>query len=216
MRDLVGDIIELLVGLPPGVVYTVIGVLAAVENVFPPVPADTAVAVGAFLSTGGTISAWAVFGITWTANSLSAIGVYTAGRTIGRPFFRGRLGRRLLQPRAMAQLELAYEKHGTWGILLSRFIPGLRAVVPPFAGIAGLGAFRTVGPIVVASGVWYGALTYVAATAIREFQQIARLVQGANRVGLAIAGVAAAAGFFAWRRSRKRKRMMENARHEET
>ena len=216
MRDLVGDVIELLVGLPSSAVYTVIGVLAALENVFPPVPADTAVAVGAFLSTGGRISAWTVFVITWTANSLSAIGVYMAGRTLGRPFFRGRLGRRLLQPRAMAQLELAYEKHGTWGILLSRFIPGLRAVVPPFAGIAGLGAFRTVGPIVVASGVWYGALTYVAATAIREFQQIAQLVQGANRVALTIAGVAAAAGFIAWWRSRKRKRITENARHEGT
>jgi membrane protein DedA with SNARE-associated domain len=208
--DLLRDVIDALVALPPGAVYTAIGILAAVENIFPPVPADTAVAVGAFLSTAGQISVWMVFGITWTANSASATGVYIAGRTIGRPFFRGRLGRRLLQPRAMARLELAYERHGTWGILLSRFVPGLRAVVPPFAGIAGLGAFRTIAPIVVASGLWYGALTYLAATVIRELQQIVDLISGINRVGLGIAVSAAVAGLATWWRRRRRKSMVED------
>ena len=210
MPDLLHDIIDTLVALPPGAVYTAIGILAAVENIFPPVPADTAVAVGAFLSTAGRISVWMVFGITWTANSVSATVVYIAGRTIGRPFFRGRLGQRLLQPRAMARLELAYERHGTWGILLSRFVPGLRAVVPPFAGIAGLGAFRTIAPIVLASGLWYGALTYLAATAIRELHQIVDLISGINRVGAAIAVSAAVTGLTTWWWRRRRKSMVED------
>ncbi len=210
MPDLLHDVIDALVALPPGAVYTVIGVLAAVENIFPPVPADTAVVVGAFLSTAGQISVWMVFGITWTANSVSATGVYIAGRTIGRPFFRGRLGQRLLQPRAMARLESAYERYGTWGILLSRFVPGLRAVVPPFAGIAGLGAFRTIAPIVVASGLWYGALTYLAATAIRELQQIADLISRINRVGTAIVVSAAVVGLATWWWRRRRRSIVED------
>lgn len=111
----------------------------------------------------------------------------------------------------MAQLERLYHKHGIWGIMLSRFVPGLRAVVPPFAGIVGLGAVRTVAPIVVASGIWYGTLTYVAATAIREFQQIARLVQGINRVGLAIGVIAAAAVIVVWWFRRRRKRVLHDA-----
>jgi len=91
--ELIEDIINALLGLPPTAVYTIIGVLAGVENVFPPVPADTAVAIGAFLSAGGRISAQAVFAVTWIANVVGAIMVYAAGRTIGRPFFQGRLGR---------------------------------------------------------------------------------------------------------------------------
>ena len=114
----------------------------------------------------------------------------------------------------MLQLEAVYQKHGTWGILLSRFIPGLRAVVPPFAGIVGLGAFRTIAPIVAASAVWYGALTYVAATVIREFRQIARLAQGINQVGLALGVVAFTAGLVVWWRRRRRGRGEDDAGRE--
>ncbi len=173
--------------------YAVIGALAAVENVFPLVPADTAVAIGAFLSGGGRISAVSVFAVTWFGNVAGAIVVYALARHVGRRFFKGALGRRLLRPKSLARIEHTYRRFGTWGIFLSRFIPGVRAVVPPFAGVAGLGVFRSVGPIVVASGLWYGVLTYLATTLIREVDQITRLVSGINRSGLVLLGLAAVA-----------------------
>lgn len=215
MPELIEDIINALLGLPPTAVYTIIGVLAGVENVFPPVPADTAVAIGAFLSAGGRISAQAVFAVTWIANVVGAIMVYAAGRTIGRPFFQGRLGRRLLNPGAMVRLELLYRNYGTWGIFVSRFIPGLRAVVPPFAGVANLGTLRVVLPLVVASGLWYGVLTFVAATAVREIDEIIEFARRLSLAGIVSAGVLVAVVVFAWRR-RRRRRLAEDgeqARH---
>ncbi len=208
MLELFENILNGLLGLPPTAVYVVIGILAGVENIFPPVPADTAVAIGAFLSTGGAISAQAVFATTWIANVTSAILVYVAGRTVGRQFFGGRLGQRLLNPAAMVRLELLYGKYGMWGIFLSRFLPGLRAVVPPFAGIANLSAWRTIFPMVVASGLWYGTLTFVAATAVRELDEIARFVRGLNVAGaIAVGVVIVGVGFaFWWRRRKKLER----------
>jgi membrane protein DedA with SNARE-associated domain len=185
----VGDLVAELLRLPPSAVYGVIGALAAVENVFPPVPADTAVALGAFLSAGGTISAGVIFLVTWVANVCSAAAVYTAARVVGRPFFRGRTGARLLRPAALVRIEQLYARHGVWAIFLSRFVPGVRAVVPPFAGVAGLGVVRAVVPVALASGLWYGALTAVAAFTIRNASQIGALIAGANRVALAGAGV---------------------------
>lgn len=205
MPDLIEDIINGLLGLPPTAVYTIIGVLAGVENVFPPVPADTAVAIGAFLSAGGRISVQAVFAVTWIANVAGAIMVYAAGRIIGRPFFQGRLGRRLLNPGAMVRLELLYRNYGTWGIFVSRFIPGLRAVVPPFAGVANLGALRVVLPLAVASGLWYGVLTFVAATAVREIDEIIEFARRLSLAGIVSAGALVAVVVFAWRRRRRRR-----------
>lgn len=179
--------------LPSGPVYTVIGVLAALENIIPPVPADTAVALGAFLSTRGVVSAVGVFLVTWVSNVSSAALVYGAAHSFGRPFFKGSLGRRLLKPRRLERLEKLYERHGTWGIFLSRFIPGVRAVVPPFAGVVGLGPARALVPIVVASGIWYGALTYLAATIVSEADEIAKLVGSVNRAALVFAAVLIAA-----------------------
>ena len=42
-----------LAALPPLLIYAFIGVGAAIENFIPPVPADTFVLLGAFLSAGG-------------------------------------------------------------------------------------------------------------------------------------------------------------------
>ncbi len=190
---LLGELIDALVRLPPTAVYAVIGALAAIENVFPPVPADTAVAIGAILSTGGPISAWTVFLVTWVANVGMAAVVYMMARTAGRAFFRGPLGSRLLRPPALQRLELLYGRYGTWAIFFSRFIPGVRAVVPPFAGVANLGAVRTLVPLTVASGLWYGGLTLVAVIAVRNLSQLGAFLTHLNTAAVVAVGVVAAA-----------------------
>lgn len=181
-----------------------IAALAAVENVFPPVPADTAVAFGAFLSVGGRVSATTVFAVTWGSNVATSVAVYAAARCYGRPFFRGRIGKRLVNPGVMAGLERAYDRYGGWVIFVTRFIPAVRAVVAPFAGLADLGVVRTVVPLAVASGIWYGTLTLLAATLVREIDQIARLVSDINRGGLVLAAVVVAVAIIWWRRRRHR------------
>ncbi len=194
-------------GLPPQSVYGAIGFLASLENIFPPVPADTAVVAGAFLSKGGRISAFSVFLVTWSMNVASAAAVYFAARRVGRPFFQGPVGRRLLNPRAFERIEMWYGKYGAWGILLSRFVPAARAVVPPFAGVAGLSPLRTLIPLTVASGVWYGALTWAAVTLINEVDDVARFMASVNRTALLALGavLAVAVGFLVLRWWKKRR-----------
>src|SRR2546425_9691287 len=90
--------------LPPGPLYALIAVLAALENVFPPLPADTAVALGAFLAGRGRLDGWLVFGLTWGANVGSAAAVYGLARRYGRAVFRGEIGRKLLPEPVLAHL----------------------------------------------------------------------------------------------------------------
>ncbi|MGD2135463.1 MAG: DedA family protein [Gemmatimonadales bacterium] len=187
-------------------VYAAVGGLAAVENVFPPVPADTAVGLGAFLSHRGPVVATGVFAVTWSANVASAILVYGAGRRWGRSFFRGRLGRRLLSPRSLGRIERMYDRYGGWGVFLSRFVPALRAIVPPFAGVAGLTAPRALIPIAVASGLWYGVLTLLIATFAQEIEDVVRLVVGLNWAGLGIVVIVVATMVTVYARRRQRLR----------
>ena len=132
----------------------------------------------------------------------SACAVYVAGRTLGRQFFTGQLGQRLIHPRRLARIEHLYRVHGTWGIFLSRFVPGVRAVVPPFAGIAGLGAVRAIVPVAAASAIWYGLLTAVVAAAAGTIEDVARLVAGLNWGLLLVALTAVAVGIVVFRRRR--------------
>ncbi len=200
--DLASDLVEKLLSLPAGPVYWIIGLLVAAENVFPPLPADTVVVLGAFVSSAGRVSAVSVFLVTWFASVGGAAAVYYGARTVGRDFFKGRIGRRLLRPKLMRKLEHMYAKWGVWGIFLSRFVPGARAVISPFAGVAGLGVAKSMIPVGVASAIWYGLLTFVAANVVQEIDALQALVRGANRTGLIIAGgvVVLAVGAFLLRR----------------
>lgn len=200
--DLASDLVEKLLSLPAGPVYWIIGLLVAAENIFPPLPADTVVVLGAFVSSAGRVSAVSVFLVTWFASVGGAAAVYYGARTVGRDFFKGRIGRRLLRPKLMRKLEHMYAKWGVWGIFLSRFVPGARAVISPFAGVAGLGVAKSMIPVGVASAIWYGLLTFVAANVVQEIDALQALVRGANRTGLIIAGgvVVLAVGAFLLRR----------------
>lgn len=201
-------------GLPPTAVYSVLGLLAAVENVVPPVPSDAAVALGAFLSHRGLTTPVMVFLVTWSANLAGAAGVYFAARRYGRRLFASRTGQRLLAPRSLAVIEREYLRFGIAGIFLSRFLPGVRAVVPPFAGLIDLGWVRTLGPMGIASAIWYGGITFVGAVIGAEWNRIVGILSGVNRT-LAIATGVLVAGGLAWawvaRRRRRRERIWHAA-----
>ncbi len=169
-------------------------------------PADTVVALGAFLTgQGAALTMPGVFFATWLPNVASAIGMYWVARTVGRSFAESPAGRRLLPPRALHFLERAYQRHHLWGIFLSRFLPGYRAVVPPFAGIARLDAVRALTPVAVASGLWYGFLVWFAHHLGSNWDGVQHAI---GRIGWWLGAVAVAVtallafGLWRWRRSR--------------
>jgi membrane protein DedA with SNARE-associated domain len=160
----------------------IITLLAALENIFPPVPADTAIGLGAFLSGRGLMSAWVVFGLGWSANVGSATAIYLLARRYGRPFFRGRLGRRLLPRRVLERIEREYGRHGTYGVFLARLLPVWRGVVMPFAGVARLPPARALVPMALAGALYYGALTAAVAAVAANLDDVVRLLNRVNAV----------------------------------
>ncbi|HEX5727722.1 MAG TPA: DedA family protein [Longimicrobiaceae bacterium] len=167
--------------LPGALVYLVIGVFAALENLVPPVPADVIALFGGFLAGRGVVHPLAAFLVVWIANVGGALLVYFAGRKYGAGFFQGRLGSMLLKPGQVARLAYFYDRHGAKVIFGSRFLPMFRAVVPIFAGTSGLGFVRTAVPIALASAAWYGMIVYGGATAGRNWEEIRAGVESAGR-----------------------------------
>jgi membrane protein DedA with SNARE-associated domain len=163
-------------------------VLAAVENIFPPVPADVAVALGAFLSGRGVMNPWLVFFLTWTANVGSGAAVYTLARRHGALVTRGFLGRHIFTPNTVTHIEEQYRRHGSYGIFLSRLLPVWRAVVMPFAGIARVSPARALIPMALASAAYYGALTYLVHRLGTNLDDVLALVRRVNSVLAIVAG----------------------------
>jgi membrane protein DedA with SNARE-associated domain len=110
-----------------------------------------------------------------------------------------------MPPEVLAALEEAYARWGTAGIFVSRFLPGLRAAVPPFAGIAGLEPAKALLPAAVASAIWYAFLAFAGYEVAENWDAVKALVAGTNRA-LGLAAVVVAAIAFVWLRRRSRRR----------
>jgi membrane protein DedA with SNARE-associated domain len=187
-------------GLPAAAIYGVLAALSAVENVLPPVPADVAVVLGAFLARQGTISAPLLGVVCWLANTVSSAAMYFYARAHGRRFFAKGWRRKLMPPEAIAALETAYRRHGIYGIFFSRFLPGIRAAVTPFAGIAGMSPARALIPSAVASAIWYAFLIAAGSFLGQTWPRARALLEDANRVLAIVASVAAVlAAVLLWR-----------------
>lgn len=198
--DTILDVLDALTELPPLVLYLVLGVGAAIENIVPPVPADTFVLAGALLSARGAANPVVVFLVTWGFNVASAIGVYAVARSYGTRFFRMPIARWLLREHQLEDIGRFYWRFGVPAIFLSRFLPALRAMVPVFAGVSGMSAWKVVPPVVLASGLWYGLLVYLGAFMGRNLSAIVALFNSVNEILLWVAlGLAALIGVWWWR-----------------
>ena len=190
--------------LPELLVYAVLMALSALENIFPPVPADVAVVLGAFLAQRGLTDAALLGVLCWLANTVSAAGMYFYARRHGRRFFAKGWRRKLMPPEAIADLERAYLRHGVAGIFVSRFLPGVRAAVTPFAGVVGMSPWKALVPAAVASGIWYAVLVGFGSFQGLNWDTARAKVDDANRVlaGISVVVTVAIAVWLYRRRQR--------------
>lgn len=203
---MIDQVIAWLAGLPPAELYGVIAILAGLENIVPPVPADTAVALGAFLAArGAALHPWGVYAATLVPNVVTAAGMYWLARTAGRAFGQTRLGRRFFADRTMRAVGQLYERHHFWGIFLSRFLPGYRAVVAPFAGALGIPAHRALPPMALASALWYGFLCLASYRLGSSWDAVRHALAGVSTaLGVAALLVTAVVVWLVWRHRRRR------------
>ncbi len=187
--------------LPPVAIYCVIAVLAAVENIIPPFPADTIIALGAFLSHRGITNPWIVFVVTLSANMAGAMAMYYMAARHAPALLRSRAARWLLPENALAFVRREYERFGVTGLFFGRFLPGFRAVVAPFAGLVHAGPIRAGLAMMMASAIWYGGIIYLASELGARWGDALKHVETLNRIGAVMAVVTVVAlAYHLWRR----------------
>ena len=90
---------------------------------------------------------------------------FVLGRHFGRPYLDKREGPKLKS--AIAKSEKFYQQLGWWAVVVSRFMPWARVLVPAIAGIARMNYYKFLGANLVGAISWGVGLTlagYYAAT----------------------------------------------------
>lgn len=147
--------------LPIGTLYVAIAGLSAFENFFPPFPSDGVIAFGSFLASRAQGSPFTVFVLGWFGNVAGAMVTYTLARRFGSDMILKRL-KRYAGPTAENRMKDLIARYGFGGLFVSRFLPGVRAVVPPFAGAMRLPPVKVFLAIASASALWFGIITFLA------------------------------------------------------
>jgi membrane protein DedA with SNARE-associated domain len=198
------SLLDWLGGLNPVLLNAALGVLAFIENVFPPIPADVIAAFGSFVAAREGRSPLAPFLAVWLSNIAGAMFMYFVGSRVGRKRVEKWLRLESHDP-AEQRFEALYGRFGTAAFFLSRFIPGVRAIVPPFAGALHI---KPVGPavaIALASGLWYGLITFLAFRAGASWETLVRLLERLGW-GAAIGASAVLTAMLVWLYRRRKRR----------
>jgi membrane protein DedA with SNARE-associated domain len=113
---------------------------------------------------------------------------------------------RLAKEGSESRLEAMYGKYGVAALVVSRLIPGVRALVPPFAGALRVPPVQAIGAMAIASAIWYGIVSYVAFNADAEWSELAGLIRRSGGTVTVVAFIALASVVAVWYVRRRRER----------
>jgi membrane protein DedA with SNARE-associated domain len=199
----VEGLIDWLIGLPTNVLYAALAGIGAAENVFPPLPADTVVALGSWLAARGRGNPLLAFLAPVIGNIVGASMMYFVGRAHGKIWMRRKFPS-LANDRSEQRLRDLYARYGVAALVLSRFIPGVRALVPPFAGAMHVPAAIAIGAMAVASTLWYGTISYLAFRAGADWTHLAALIRQSGMIASLVAVAVVLLAGVAWLIARRR------------
>ena len=125
------------------------------ENLFPPMPGDTFVVLGAFLVGRGHMQFLPAYLAASAGSVLGFMILYFVGRRWGRRFFQG-LGGRLFSQERLIKIDAWFDRYGVLVIAANRFLSGFRSVISLAAGMAKMDARVVLALCLVSTLVWNG------------------------------------------------------------
>ena len=146
-------LINFIHSLPDSIIYVTLWLSAFVENLFPPIPGDTIIVLGAFLVGTGRLNFLGVYFSTTFGSLLGFMVLFWVGTYLGRRFFIEK-DRSFIKARNIIKAEAWMQKYGYSLIVLNRFLPGIRSVISLVGGITGLNIIKVSIFAFISSAVW--------------------------------------------------------------
>lgn len=121
---------------------------------------------------------------------------YTLGRHFGRPYLDKRKGKWIRT--AITKSEVFYQRYGWWSIVVARFVPWGRVIIPALAGISKMNYYKFFSANLVGALLWGCGLTLAG-----YFTYSIPVVRGAVYViAVIVIALSIFAGIKTWRENR--------------
>jgi len=175
-----------LTGLPPLLVYLVLGLVIFTESMGVPLPGEIILVTSSIMAAGGMVEiGWGAVAASVGAIVGDSVG-YAIGRRGGRAMLE-RLGRRFpkhLGPAHLARAEQIFARHGVWAVFFGRFVALLRILAGPLAGALHVPYRKFLVANAAGGVIWAGGTAFVIYTL---GQQAERYLKGFSWIALVVA-----------------------------
>jgi membrane protein DedA with SNARE-associated domain len=186
--------------------YLGIALLVALENVFPPIPSELILPLAGFLVHEGDFNYLLALAAATAGSVGGALALYGLGRWLGedhvRQFVRKRGAFLLVGEDDLDRARDWFERHGSGTVFFCRLVPGLRSLISLPAGVERMSLSRFVAWSTAGSGIWNAALIGAGWWLGSQWESLSRYME-IIQYGL-LGLIAAAIGWFVWRRTRAR------------
>jgi len=192
--------------------YLGVGLLIAVENIFPPIPSEVVLAFGGFMTTYSSLGVWGVV-LAATAGSVAgALALYWVGRMLSaerlEKWLGGKLGKVLhLRPDDVEKARVWFEKRGGKAVFLCRFVPIVRSLISIPAGMTRMNVPKFLALSTAGTFLWNLVLVNLGAFMGASWEKVADAIGVYASVALAaIAAAVLIAGFIFYKKRLAKKK----------
>jgi len=187
--------------------YVGIGLLIALENIFPPIPSEIILTFGGFLASQSNMHIWLV-SLSATAGSVAgALVLYGVGRLVSPQrilWILDRWGRVLrVRKRDLKRAESWFVRRGSLTVFLCRFVPIVRSLISIPAGMARMSMGKFLLYTVLGTAVWNTVLIYLGALAGSNWEHILRYLDTYSDIACAALALACIFLFLWYLKKRK-------------
>jgi membrane protein DedA with SNARE-associated domain len=181
-----------------------VGLLVALESVFPPIPSEVVLPLAGFLAGQGRMSFAAVVAFATAGSLVGALVLYWLGAALGTARLE-RLADRvpLMDARDVRQADAWMARRGNWAVLFGRMVPGVRSLVSIPAGVQRMPLWRFALLTTVGSAVWNVLFVGLGFLLGEQWTQVGEFSDLINY--LVVGAIVLVLGLIAGRRLRRRR-----------
>ena len=182
-----------------------VGVLVALENLFPPIPSEVVLPLAGFLASRGLMDLTLVVVAATVGSLAGALALYELGARVGRVRLRSWIVRLpLMEVQDLVAAEQWFRRHGHLSVLIGRCLPVVRSLISVPAGVEGMPRPTFLLLTAIGSGVWNTVFVLGGYALGRQFEQVEQYTAWLNYAIYAALGVLLVLGVRRGLRRRQR------------
>lgn len=174
--------------------YLGIGVLIAIENIFPPIPSEVILTFGGFMTTYSNMNVWMVILSSTVGAVIGALVLYSIGRLVTPEHLKnlvsGKVGKALhLQTSDISKAGKWFVRKGNLAVFFCRFVPIVRSLISIPAGTAKmkLGVFLVL--TTLGTAIWNTVLVWLGVFAGKSWEKIVQYMNTYSIIALVVMGL---------------------------